>query len=67
MDFGRIEQPEKIDFSFQNEPIGNKNRLLDFKNKQSSPKVFLGGTGWTVKEWKGNVYPKKIKADPAGP
>lgn len=63
MDFGRIEQPEKIDFSFQNEPIGNKNRLLDFKNKQSSPKVFLGGTGWTVKEWKGNVYPKKIKAD----
>ncbi|MDG1297110.1 MAG: DUF72 domain-containing protein [Saprospiraceae bacterium] len=61
MDFGKLEQTDQVDFSFKNEPSINSMRLGQLDSSSKSPKIHLGGTAWTVKEWKGNVYPEKIK------
>jgi hypothetical protein len=61
MDFGKLEQTDHVDFSFKNEPSINRIRLGQLDAGSKPPKIHLGGTAWTVKEWKGNVYPEKIK------
>lgn len=63
MDFGKTEHINQVDFSFIEEHKGNMDRLSSPEIVGKAKSVFLGGTGWTNKEWKGNIYPQKIKQD----
>jgi uncharacterized protein YecE (DUF72 family) len=62
MDFGKTDKLDDINFSFPEELKANLERLHSLEKKSDKPSVYLGGTAWTMKEWKGTVYPAKIKA-----
>jgi len=61
MKFGKLENVEGIDFSLPTDHPNNQNIINDAGSNQSS-QFYLGCTSWTTKEWKGKVYPEKIKA-----
>ena len=76
MDFGKLHNISKVNFSMPDEPIENEIVLKSDKWQLASDKlelttnhlpltsiknVYIGCTGWYVKEWHGTVYPSKIK------
>ncbi len=61
MDFGHIpyKQLDTVNFSLPPEP--DTNRLILPGTRAPSPKVYVGGPRWGVKEWVGKLYPKGTK------
>lgn len=60
MKFGKLQDISKVDFSLPSNPIEN-DRLLATIERQATPKLYIGCTGWSMKEWVGKVYPEKTK------
>lgn len=60
MKFGQVDNPEGIDFDLPKEP--QRNQLILGGSKAKSPKLYVGSTQWTQKEWLGSIYPKGSKA-----
>lgn len=60
MKFGKVEDISKIDFSLPVEPAANTAVLNGLEAKEA--KVYIGCTGWGMKEWKGRYYPDKTRA-----
>lgn len=60
MKFGKVENPELIDFTFPDTPIGTRNILSNSKNKKEDLSVFVGCAKWNKADLKG-FYPKGIK------
>jgi uncharacterized protein YecE (DUF72 family) len=58
MKFGKIENIDHIDFTLPSEP--EQNKLIDFDSSNAT-NLYLGGTGWSMPEWKGTIYPIKTK------
>lgn len=57
MNFGKLENIDDVNFSL---PDDHPETLRFFSNLQpATPKIYLGGTMWTIKEWKGKIYPPK--------
>lgn len=62
MKFGKLEDISNVDFSLPNNHIHNNKRLENLPKKTVKPVVFVGCTGWSMKEWVGRVYPKGTKS-----
>ncbi len=56
MKFGKLSSIEGVDFT-----IPKINLVNSDTGNTSSPKLYLGTTGWSNKEWLGSYYPKKTK------
>lgn len=61
MKFGKLQDISKVDFSLPSNPSENDALLAQYK-RAVSPKLYIGCTGWSMKEWLGKVYPEKAKA-----
>ena len=57
MKFGKVSDLTQIDFSLPELEILNPS-----KKPNLAPRIYLGTTGWSNKEWLGNYYPKKINS-----
>ncbi len=61
MKFGKTDNLSGIDFSLPTEPERNRLILDNLPARNSPPKIFIGATGWGMKEWIGKWYPKGTK------
>ncbi|MBR9921172.1 MAG: DUF72 domain-containing protein [Bacteroidetes bacterium] len=59
MKFGKLENIDQVDFSLPPQPAGNKAILDDLPHTDC--RVYIGCTGWSMKEWVGKVYPPGTK------
>ena len=64
MKFGHAPDPARVDYDFPVEPLANAARLDRFElgPGMGKPRVYLGATGWSMKEWVGKWYPEKTKS-----
>ena len=62
MKFGKLSDISNVVFSLPSEPEENKTILSSFPKQNTPPKIHIGCTGWSMKEWVGKVYPLKTPA-----
>jgi len=60
MKFGKLPNIDQVDFSLPPDAEGTASILA--KLPQSKSQLYVGCTGWGMKEWIGTVYPAKTKA-----
>jgi len=63
MKFGKVAYPEKVDFSFPPIPQATEDYLNLLSTKENKASLYIGATGWSMREWIGSVYPKGIKTN----
>ena len=61
MKFGKLQDFAAVDFSLPPDPAGNSARLSKLPARSHPPQLYIGCTGWSMKEWVGRVYPKGTK------
>jgi uncharacterized protein YecE (DUF72 family) len=63
MKFGKASNLTAVNFEFPVEPLANKARLDRFEigSDVGKPLLYIGATGWSMKEWVGKWYPGKTK------
>lgn len=63
MKFGNTADPTTVEFQLPVEPLANAARLdrYELGGGEGRPRVYLGATGWAMKEWIGKWYPEKTK------
>lgn len=59
--FGLLDDISGVDFTLPPDPRGTKLLLHHLPERQGLPKLYVGATGWSNKEWIGSVYPKGSK------
>lgn len=61
MKFGKLEDISNVDFRLPEDPASN----LEVFNtlEPGNGKLYVGCTGWGMKEWKGSYYPEKTKPE----
>ena len=64
MKFGQVPNPASIDFQLPVEPLANRARLdrYELGSGEGRPRIYLGATGWSMRQWVGKWYPKGAKA-----
>jgi uncharacterized protein YecE (DUF72 family) len=62
MKFGKVSNIEEISFQLPPLPPGTRHFLQRLPQKEEK-KVFIGCTGWSMKEWTGKLYPKGAKSN----
>jgi uncharacterized protein YecE (DUF72 family) len=60
MEFGRIANPDAIDFALPPDPVANA-RVWAETTPASQPNVFIGGPVWANKDYVGRIYPGNAK------
>lgn len=61
MKFGKLQDINGVDFSLPESSPANQTVLKKLSAKSKAPGLFVGCTGWSMKEWIGKVYPKGTK------
>ncbi len=61
MKFGKLEDISKVNFQLPDDPTGTIKLLDNLTQKDNNPVIYIGCTGWSMKEWVGKVYPKRSK------
>jgi len=61
MKFGKLPDITQVDFTLPPDPAGTTTILAKLPPSKA-PKLYVGCTGWGMKEWVGKVYPEKTKA-----
>ncbi len=61
MKFGKLADISKVDFSLPPDPGATVSFLEKLSQPAEKPKLFVGCTGWSMKEWNGKVYPKTAR------
>lgn len=61
MKFGKLPNISQVDFSLPMDATGTK-AVLAKNPVAKNPMLYVGCTGWGMKEWVGKVYPAKAKA-----
>ncbi len=61
MKFGKLPDVTDVDFSMPCDMPGTKEALGKTKRKRDQVQFYMGGTGWAVKEWVGNLFPADAK------
>ncbi len=62
MDFGRVSDVNKVDFTFPDDHLSTKKLLRELiKKKRGKPEVYIGCAKWGRKDWIGKLYPPKTK------
>jgi uncharacterized protein YecE (DUF72 family) len=62
MKFGKLADISNVDFSLPPDPEGTKMILDHLEKRIDPPTVYIGATGWGMKEWNDKWYPKKTNA-----
>lgn len=62
MKFGKLPSVEQVDFTLPDDPPENT-VLFDELNKEGPRHLFIGATGWGMKEWVGKYYPTGSKSN----
>jgi uncharacterized protein YecE (DUF72 family) len=62
MEFGKLEDISGVDFTLRPEHPGNAAVLARAGEREGPCTVYLGCTGWSMREWVGSVYPPGTKA-----
>lgn len=60
MKFGKLPNIDHVDFTLPPDAIRTTSVLTNLTPSQ--PQLYVGCTGWSMKEWVGTVYPLKTKA-----
>ena len=60
MKFGKLQDISQVNFSLPVDPEGTSDYLNQLSTK-TTPILYVGCTGWSMKEWLGYVYPKNAK------
>ena len=61
MEFGKLHDITNVDFSLRQEQPENARVLADAGKRDGSCELYIGCTGWGMKEWVGTVYPPGAK------
>lgn len=61
MDFGKVTNLKNINFSLPQDHPDTTRVLASVPRREGLPQVYIGCTGWSMKEWVGKVYPKNTK------
>ena len=61
MDFGKVDDLSKVDFTLPDDHPDTVKLFKSLKKKKSAPKVYVGCAKWGRKEWIGSLYPKGTK------
>jgi uncharacterized protein YecE (DUF72 family) len=61
MEFGKLDNIENLDFSLPPNTLETPVLLRGLPKSETLPHVYIGCTGWSMKEWVGRVYPKGTK------
>ncbi|MEN0046658.1 MAG: DUF72 domain-containing protein [Bacteroidota bacterium] len=62
MKFGKLDNIDLVDFSLPPFSEASIDYLQSQDRTHESPHFYIGCTGWGMKEWVGETYPKKAKA-----
>jgi len=62
MKFGKLQDLTDVDFTLPPDPAGNSSRLAGLPRRAHPAQLYIGCTGWSMKEWVSRVYPKGTKA-----
>ena len=63
MKFGKLSDISSVDFKLPADPTANRQRIDRYQlGSDEKPQLYLGATGWGMKEWTGKWYPAKAKA-----
>ncbi len=62
MKFGKLPSIENVDFTLPTPPKETEQVLRSLQSTPQKPEVYIGCTGWSMKEWVGRVYPTGTKA-----
>lgn len=62
MKFGKLSSIEGVDFSLPPDASTNPKVLAKNPHQSRPTSIYLGCTGWSMKEWVGSVYPKGTRA-----
>jgi len=60
MKFGKLQDISTVNFSLPNDPVGTQSILAGLSSP-TNPTLYVGCTGWSMKEWVGHVYPSNAK------
>lgn len=62
MEFGKVQEIDLVDFALPRDHPNNNNFFLTQRsNAAQKKKLYIGCTGWSMKEWIGTTYPEKAK------
>lgn len=61
MKFGKLPDISQVDFQLPPDPPETTAVLHRSGRREGPLRVYLGGTGWSMKEWVGRVYPPRTK------
>lgn len=61
MKFGKLDSLEGISLQLPSEPAANR-ALLGTLPAGVTPQLYIGPTGWSMKEWRGRWYPEKARS-----
>ncbi len=61
MKFGKLSDISLVDFNLPPDDHHNEALLSSLPSLDQKPTLYIGCTGWSMKEWNGKVYPKGTK------
>lgn len=59
MKFGKLQDISNVDFTLPQDIASNTTVFDKIPRSETLPKIFVGCTGWSMKDWVGKVYPPK--------
>ena len=62
MKFGKLTDISTVNFDLPPDAKGTREMLSRLPTRTALPQLYIGCTGWSMKEWVGKVYPKGTKA-----
>lgn len=62
MEFGKVADLSTVDFSLPPDAPETEAHLQHWPKPVGKASLYIGCTGWSMKEWVGNVYPPNAKA-----
>lgn len=62
MKFGKLDNVDGVNFEMPEDPQDSIDLLDKLPALQGPPNVYIGCTGWSMKEWVGGYYPQGTKA-----
>lgn len=57
MEFGKLSNISQVNFDLPPDPPENREVLKNFSPKNSKPTIYIGATGYNMKQWVGKWYP----------
>lgn len=61
MDFGKLPNVDRVDFTLPTEPPANATLLANLPPREGPPRILIGPTGYNTKDWVGRWYPTAAK------